>query len=277
MALVSAFAPAAAQIAVLGGLVSILAGLFLAFMEQDDERERCRNATLQQLSVPLSLTPHRDLYEPYLAICRALTELAQAGDPILREMACLKLASVAGQIESLASGTVVFAGTEGWRTVYERLLRSPDVKEYASIAWVRSRDYWQDSPGRQSMQVNFEAAHRGVLIERILILRNDLWPPGASLPQEAVLPWIYEQHNHGLWLTLVREGDVATEPDLLCDLGIYGDRAVGTQEMDEGARTFRFTLSFDLQEVRLARDRWRRLSLYAISFREILDKLERDH
>jgi hypothetical protein len=126
------------------------------------------------------------------------------------------------------------------------------------------------------MQVNFEAAHRGVLIERIIILRDDLWPPGAPLPQEAILPWVQEQHNHGLWLTLVREGDLAPEPDLRCDVGIYGNLAVGTQEVDDRARTCRFSLSFDPQEVRLARDRWRRLSLYALSFRELLDKQERD-
>ena len=36
-------------------------------------------------------------------------------------------------------------------------------------------------------------------------------------------------------------------PDLLADFGIYGDRAVGTQELDEQSRTVRFTLSFDPQ------------------------------
>ena len=276
MALVSAFAPATAQVAVLGGLVSILAGLFLAFMQQDEERERRHNDTLQRLSFPLSLAPHHDLYDQYLAIGHALTELAQSGDPILREMACLKLASLTGQIESLAGGTVVFAGTEAWRTVYERLLKSPDVKQYRSVAWVRSPDYWQDPPGRQSMQANFTAAHRGVLIERVVILRDDLWPRRTPLPQKAILPWIEEQHNQGLWVTLVREGDLASEPELLCDMGIYGDRALGIQELDEHTRTVRFTLLFDAQNVRLARDRWERLGFFAISFRELLDKLEND-
>ena len=276
MVLVSAFAPAAAQVAVLGGLVSILAGLFLAFMEQDEDREQLRHASLERLSVPLSLAAHHDLYDQYLAICHALTELAQNGDPILREMACLKLAFVTGQIESLAAGTVVFAGTEAWRTVYERLLKSPDVKQYRSVNWVRSPDYWQDPPGRQSLQANFTAAHRGVLIERVIILRDDLWLRGDPLPHKAILPWIEEQHNQGLWLTLVREHDLASEPELLCDMGIYGDRALGNQELDEHARTVRFTLLFDAQNVRLARDRWDKLGLYTISFRELLDKCESD-
>ena len=42
MALVAAFAPLPAQIAVLGSCVSILAGLFVAYVEQEDVRERRR-------------------------------------------------------------------------------------------------------------------------------------------------------------------------------------------------------------------------------------------
>ena len=201
MALVSAFASVVAQMAVLGGLVSILAGLFHSFMQQDEERERNRNQILERLSVPLALVSHQDLYDQYLAICQALNELAQNGDPILREMACLKLASVTNQIASLAAGTVVFSGTEALRTVYDQILKSPDVKHYRSVAWVRSPDYWQDPPGRQSMQANFTAAHRGVLIERAIILHDPLWPRGDLLPRKAILPWIEEQHNQGLWLT----------------------------------------------------------------------------
>jgi hypothetical protein len=276
MALVSAFASASTQVAVLGGLVSILAGLFHSFMQQDEERERNRNQILERLSVPLALVSHQDLYDQYLAICQALNELAQNGDPILREMACLKLASVTNQIASLAAGTVVFSGTEAWRTVYDQILKSPDVKHYRSVAWVRSPDYWQDPPGRQSMQANFTAAHRGVLIERAIILHDPLWPRGDLLPRKAILPWIEEQHNQGLWLTLVRQSDLASESELLCDQGIYGDRAVGLQELDEHSRTIRFTLSFDAQNVRLAHDRWERLGLYTISFRRLLDKSESD-
>jgi hypothetical protein len=126
------------------------------------------------------------------------------------------------------------------------------------------------------MQVNFEAAHRGVLIERVLVNSDELWPRGAPLPQDALLPWIREQHNHGLWLTLAREADLVHEPELLCDMGIYGERAVGVQELDERSRTVRFTLSFDPHGVRLARDRWQRLALYAMSFRRLLDQLSTD-
>ncbi len=42
MALVSAFGPLPAQLAVLGSFVSILGGLFLSYLAQDDQRERQR-------------------------------------------------------------------------------------------------------------------------------------------------------------------------------------------------------------------------------------------
>jgi hypothetical protein len=275
MALVSAFGPSPAQIAVLGAFVSILGGLFLSYLAQDDQRERERLRVLEQLSLPLSLAGDPELYAQYLAIARGLTDLANQPDPILRQTALLKLASLSGQIGELSRGKVVFALTEAWRAVYEQILHSPNLRKYRSIAWVRTADYWQDAPGRQSMQVNFDAVYRHrVLVERIIILRDELWPRGQLLPSESILAWIEEQHNHSLRISLVRESDLAREPDLLCDLGIYGERAVGVQELDEHSRTLRFTLTFEAEAVRLAEDQWRRLSLYAVYFRALLDRLE---
>jgi hypothetical protein len=271
-ALVAAFGTLPAQLAVLGSFVSIVGGLFLAYLGQSDEREKRRTEVIERLSVPLALAPERDLYARYLAICGALTELAGRSDPILREIAGLKLDSVVDQLQTLAGGTALFAGTEGWRTVYEKILESPDLKEYRSVAWVRTKDYWQDAPGRQSMRANFEAVRRGVLIERVVILRDDLWPREAPLPTVEARSWIEEQHNHGVWVLLVRESDLATESDLLIDIGIYGTRAVGTQELDDRSRTLRFTLIFDTQAVRLARDRWDRLYLFATPFQTLLDR-----
>lgn len=277
MALVCALAPLPAQLAVLGGLLSILGGLFLSYLEQEEERERRRAELLERLAVPLSLAPEHELYDQYLAFCRALTDLAEQADPILREIAVLKLSSVNGQIESLAGGTVVFSGTEAWRTVYEKLLKSPDIKEYLSVAWVRTKDYWQDPPGRQSMEANFQAVHRGrLLIERVIILRDELWPKDELLPTGEILPWIEEQNNHGLRIYLVRESELAHEGDLLVDVGIYGDRALGVQELDERSRTLRFVLYFAPQEVRLAKDKWQRLLVYATRLIDLLDQIPND-
>jgi hypothetical protein len=276
MALVCALAPFPAQLAVFGAFISILGGLFVAYMEQEEERERRRDEVIAKLSVPLALASDRELYNQYLAICHGLMDLSRQTDPILREIAVLKLASVAGQIGALADGTVTFAGTEAWRTVYEKLLRSPDIHDYRSVAWVRSREYWQDQPGRQSMQVNYEVVHQGTLIDRVVILRDELWPRHSVLPSDEILPWLQAQHDHGIRVRLVRESDLASESDLLLDMGIYGERALGVQELDERSRTLRFVLDFDPRAIRLAKDCWERIVLYATPFRTLLDRAEAD-
>lgn len=271
MALVSTFGPLPAQLGILGAFVSILGGLFFSYLGQEEQRERDRAEAIQSLSVPLALSADRELYQQYQKICRSMTALAKRSDAILRRVALLKFASVADQLDSLAEGRIVFAVTEGWRTVYEQLLNDPDIRQYRSVAWVRTPAYWQDGPGRRSMEANFEAVHRGVLVERIIILSDGLWPVDQVFPSPEIRDWIAEQHDHGLWIALVREATLNRESDLLVDLGIYGSRAVGVQELDEHCRTLRFTLDMDPQSVQLADERWKRLLLYSQTYRNLLD------
>jgi hypothetical protein len=75
-ALVSAFAPPPAEIAFLGSTVSILAGLFVAFVEQEDVRERSREELLATLRVPLELAREPDIFEHYLAFSNSLIALS---------------------------------------------------------------------------------------------------------------------------------------------------------------------------------------------------------
>ena len=192
MALVATFAPFPAQLAALGAFVNILGGLFLCYLEQEEVRDRRRTEIILRLAAPLALAPEDDLYPLYLSYCRALTALAEQTDPLLGEIAALKLASVNAQIDLLACGMIVFAGTETWRAVYEQLLAGGSVRGYRSVAWVRSANYWQDPPGRQSMRANFEAVHRRVLIERIAILPDAYWPwPGHASGCGAITPWTW--------------------------------------------------------------------------------------
>jgi hypothetical protein len=272
MALVVTFAPLPAQLAVLGAGVSILVGLLLSYVEQEDEQERRRAELLEKLQIPIALAPEHELFDQYSNFAQALADLARQKDPALRDFALLKLASIAEQVRSLAQGKVIFSGTETWRTVYDRILQSPGLGEYLSVAWVKTKDYWQDAPGRQSMRLNFEMVRRGLRIERIIILRGVLWPAGELLPSPEIRPWIEEQHDRGIWVSLVREADVAGEADLLSDFGVYGDRATGVQELDEQSRTLRFILSFDPPSIRLARDRRERLALYATPYSDLLDR-----
>jgi hypothetical protein len=270
MCLVCTFAPIPAQIGALGACLSILCGLFVSYGEQEEGREGRQAALLEKLKIPLSLAPEPELFEKYDAYCKALSELAKQSDLVLRQYAMLKLASITEEVRSLASGKVVFSSTETWRTVYEELLQSPGVKTYKSVSWVKTRSYWRDQPGTQSMRVNFQAAKRGVEIERIIILASALWGSGEKLPVPEVKGWIGEQHERGIKVFLVRESEMGGEADLLCDFGIYGDRATGIQELDDQSKTHRFILLFDKQSIKLAQDRWARLSLYANPYADLL-------
>src|SRR6266849_2823073 len=157
MSLVCTFAPVPAQIGALGACLSMLSGLFVSYVEQEEGREKRHAALLEKLKIPLALAPEHELFEKYDAYSQALLELAKQIDPVLRQYAMLKLASITEQVRSLASGKVVFSATETWRTVYEDLLHSPALKTYKSVSWVKTRGYWQDQPpGRQSMRVNFQ-------------------------------------------------------------------------------------------------------------------------
>ena len=202
----------------------------------------------------------------------ALTRLSASADPLLRDLATLKLAEVGGEIDELGRGRVVFEGTEAWRTAYERLLLSPDLGEYRSVAWAKTADYWQDAPGLHSMQVNFQAIDQGVRIERIVILGWNLWRPESDLPLEKTCRWLDDQHYRGISVFLVRETDLVGEPDLARDFGIYGQRATGEQELDGESRTVQFVLDFDAVSIRLAQERWDRLKLFAVSYGDLVDR-----
>jgi hypothetical protein len=183
-----------------------------------------------------------------------------------------QVAQISEQITRLAAGTIVYEGTETWRIAYEKLLRSRGLHLYRSVAWVKTTQYWQDEPGLQSMRLNFELHDSGWLnIERIAILTDEVWPKDEPLPKSPISEWIHEQHSHGISTKLVRESAVKSESGLLVDMGIYGSRAVGTQELDDSCRTVRFTLTFDFDAVAAAEERWGRLSVYATPYRDLLD------
>ncbi len=229
------------------------------------------------LDVPFHLAHDRDVFERYRQISQALLLVGQRGDPIYREIALEQLSSLATELATIGDGTIVFEDTETWRLVYGKLLRSPGIHLYRSVSWMKTTGYWQDQPGLQSMRLNFELLHDGhITIERIVIINDELWPVASDLPVDRVHQWIAEQHSHGISIQLVRQSALASECDLIADIGIYGSRAVGVQELDEQCRTVSFTLTFDFDELTEAEDRWRRLSVYSMAYCDILDHFTLD-
>lgn len=264
------------QAAGVGGLtlyVAVLSSLVLGLLTWRASSWRQHfTSSDHPLDLPFSIAHDEDIFEQYQEIAQALKEVSQIPDPVFREAALQKIVAVTGSLQQVATGTLVFEGTESWRIIYEALLRSRHVFLYRSVAWAKSDQYWQDEPGRQSTQINLKLVDEQTLnIERIVILDDSLWPIGQRLPAELMLRWIDVHHRHGIWIKLVRESTIANEPDLLGDFGIYSSHAVGEQILNENCRTIRFYLRFNLDAVEEAEKRWKRLGIFATAYRDLLD------
>jgi hypothetical protein len=111
-------------------------------------------------------------------------------------------------------------------------------------------------------------------IERIVIIADTLWPAAEVWPAERIRQWLHEQHVRGIWIKFVRESALKNERELVADMGIYGSRGVGIQELDDECRTVKFTLTFDFDQVAEAEDYWQRLGIYAESYGEYLDRYD---
>ena len=218
-----------------------------------------------------SLSSHlRNVHE---SLARGLRHVAQREDRLFRLIALRRLNSLVQDVQTMADGRIVYFDIEAWQTAYERILRSPGLTRYWSVAWLRNEDYWRDAPGEHSMQLNYDLIQLGVRIERILILNDFFWPPAAVLPAKSICKWIDQQFRRGIVVWLIRESQVDATPELLCDFGIYGNRAGGLLELDEQCRTIRFTLDFSPEGLGTLEDRWDRLMLFAVSYRKLLDRL----
>jgi hypothetical protein len=265
------FLTVSGQVCVVGICLSAVLGLAVA-------NHRLTASNRQQpslLETPFLLAHDAEVFERYRAVTESLFKVSRNSDTIYREIALEHLDELVRRAATIAEGTFVFEGTETWRIVYERLLRSPGLHLYRSVAWVKNANYWQDEPGRKSMAVNFELHEAERLnIERIAIIADELWPVGDVWPAELLRQWLHEQHASGIWVKLVRQSALAQEPVLIADIGIYGSRALGIQELDEQCRTVRFTLTFDFTSVANAEERWKRLAVYAESFAGYLDRYE---
>lgn len=267
---VSCLTSESTQVALLGTVFCVFAGFVLSRLQRDNQTQMRWNEIFQGLPVPFALASEPRLYGEYVKMAEALTKIVKHSDPLFHDLCRVRVEQMANDLAMLAKGEVVFEATETWRTAYQRVLETLRVKTYYSIAWVRTSDYWNDAPGRQSMRLNYEMVERGFRIERCHILPDELWPFDEQMPRTGILEWLVEQQGRGIIVSLIRESDLTKEPDLLRDFAVYGDRAIGIQEMDEQSRTIRFILSFDQTSIRQALDRWERLALYATPFQNLM-------
>ena len=250
----------------------VLASVWSLLIRMRTERDSDVEPSL--LETPLRLARDTEVFERYREISRSLLSISWQNDPIYREVGLERLAEIATELNSVAHGEVSFEGTETWRIVYEKLLRSPGLFQYRSVSRMNTDSYWQDEPGRRSLKVNIELHQKEqISVERIVIVKDSDWLSDAVLPSEKIRQWIHQQHVVGIWIALVRESQLTNEPELLTDFGIYGSRAVGTQQVDSLGRTTSFRLQFGFSAVEAAESRWKRLEVYATSYGDLLDHL----
>ena len=252
----------------LGNMLTGVVGILLFRKAVDDE------SAIGFLDTPFHLSQDTEVFDRYQRMSRQMLRISQRRNVVFRELALQSLDELVKCCSSLGQGLIVFSETETWRIAYERLLRETTVFNYRSVALVRHPQYWQDAAGIGSMQLNFLLVDQKIVsIERIVVIADELWPQTQDLPVEELRQWIHEQSVHGIWIRLVRLSDLRNEPDLIRDFGIYGQLAVGMQELaEDNLTTLRFTLTFDMQTIRDAEQQWEKLSVYAISYKELLNQ-----
>ena len=200
--------------------------------------------------------------------------MPEPADAIIRQYITLKLADAAEHVEVLADGSFAFSDADVWLRVYRQILETRGITKYWSIAWVKSADYWQNEFGRQCIAADFEAIEQNTLLQRLVILSDDVWPASVHLPREPIRQWLEDQNNVGVWLGLIRESALAGQPDLPIDVGIFGEGIVATQEFDHQCQSLCFVLSFDAVRARKLKIIWNRLKSQVVSYWTLLDQLE---
>lgn len=256
----------------LNGMILLLStcALFLVSILRDIRHLR---DSIPVANVLTSVVDNQPLFTALRQFTDACSAAQMVQDVLHRDLALERIQVAADDVSRAAAGHFEFESTERWRTYYERLLMSPGLHVYRSVAVVRKPSYWQTEAGMKGMQLNHQISEsKRLAIERVVVLADELWADRNALPVERIQEWLIEQHHHGISLWLVRESELSGEADLLVDMGIYGSRAIGVQELDDLGNTRRFTLQFGIEHVQQAEERWQRLMVYAVKYSDFLDR-----
>ena len=255
---------------VIGLITSVAFGLLVYLILRRVEPD-FRSDTLELL---FQLSKDEKVEKAQKKISKALYAASRRKDSVFQSLLETRLANITDDLRQLGNGRIEFTNTESWRVFYEQLLRSPSTTMYRSVAHIETQHYWQDGAGQKSTKLNLALHDSGkVRIERIAIIADHLWPKIEPLPSSPIQGWIEQQHRFGIWIEMVRESELAVEPHLIADFGIYGFRAIGKQVSDSTGRTTRFTLSFEFEDVKEAEANWERLKVFTKSYASILDQL----
>jgi len=249
------------------------AGLIIGGFVYASARDARRHA---DPSEPSAVSPvpaeNRELTRLYRVVGEALAAVAGQPEGNRKETVTHKLVALGVQFRALASGDGTRGRAESWYVAHDAVLGIPDLKEYRAVVRVQTAECVRNAALQESLRAIFAAVHRGVFVERLLVLPESLWPVGQLLPANLILPWIEEQHNNGGRVILLRERDLAAESAPVIDTCVFDDWAVGTRNLDDYLQTICVTLDFTPTHVRATLDRLDRLSYVGIPFGELLDR-----
>jgi len=267
MLLIRAFYPDF-QLAALGLLFSILGGLVISFLGHNAERQIQTERLLDKLQIPMRLATDAELYSQYASYAASFNRIASDSHSSLRRLTLMFLSVQNQRLDQISRGIVEFGSTEAWRATYEDLLNPENVKIYRSVSVVNTPSYWQDAGGKRSTQKNIEDAGRGMKIERIVVLHDDLWPGTDGFSNSNLDSWLRRQKDAGISIFLI-QSSVLTDESLRVDFGIYGDVAIGIQEIGVDGRTQKFSFDFRESTKNIKDGHWRQLMVHSIALDEI--------
>ncbi len=253
-------------------LAVVLAGVTICLASRIQRRRWASNRLVRRIGSSLMAAKAKPVVEQISDAATCIAEISQHPDALFREAAMQRIGAFSSELKALQQGELRFSSTETWRATYDRLLASSGVDDYFSAAWIRHEFYWQDRPAQRSLELQYAMIQRGLRVHRMVVVSERLWPEDTRLPAASVMKWLGEQKRRGVRISLVRETDLKHEEGLLEDFGIYGTRAVGFQELDDSGNTSRFILRFDKRCVADAREKWERLSVYAVAIERLLDR-----
>lgn len=216
-----------------------------------------------------SKTDSRITWEFHEKTIKNLKELAHASfrdDPTFVKLVNEEFQGFYANLYEYSIGHFKF-DAESFRIYWRELIESDEASFYFSTALVNTPYYWRDGIGIEATNFTIKISEKKK-VKKIFILNDKLWEDANTKT------WIKDQKkrgenadlNKGVDVYVIKEKNIGKNEDIIFDFGIYGDRAVGYQELHEIAdNEFRMTynLYFSKEKIQLTNIRFKKLMEYA--------------
>lgn len=147
---------------------------------------------------------------------------------------------------------------------YQAILMEPDVKDYKSTAWIRSKEY-VDNVGYPQFRPASRAFLGLLKIQKMFILSKEALnnkKVSAWIQQWIVLQNMIESVQSGMLQIFVVDQENIPKGKInekYFDMGIYGDIVVGYLELDEMSKPLAYTWTSKKEELETAENAFKEL------------------